>query len=153
MISLHIYGSNPQTLTHSAKCWAVDITHSLLISEPPQKRLPFLHTLACQGQLLGAASCPVTLWGLSGVVPQTDKNNIASKKALLPEGYDKNRPTWLVLTFSRFCIWGGVQATVQGKHRCCQSPPQWRKMRQSLVDCPGSWSWSRPDSGRLLNKQ
>ena len=56
---------------HLEKQWAADITHSLLIRDPPQTCLPFLCRLTCQGQLPAGASSPPTILVSRGVIPHT----------------------------------------------------------------------------------
>lgn len=61
------------TVTHLEKQWAADITHSLLMREPPQTWLPNLCRLTCQGQLPAGASSPPTILVFRGVMPHTGK--------------------------------------------------------------------------------
>lgn len=61
-------------VSHLEKQWAADITHSLLMREPPQTWLPNLCRLTCQGQLPAGASSPPTIRVFSGVMPHTEKN-------------------------------------------------------------------------------
>ena len=56
---------------HLGKQWAAVRTHWLLIREPPQKWLPLLCRLTCQGQAPAGASWPPTIRVLSGAMPQT----------------------------------------------------------------------------------
>ena len=59
------------TVTHLKKQWAADITHSLLMREPPQTWPPNLCRLTCQGQLPAGASSPPTILVFRGVMPHT----------------------------------------------------------------------------------
>lgn len=60
------------TLTHLGKQWAADITHTLLMRDPPQTCPSDIWRLACQGQLPAGAFSPPTILLLSGGVPHTN---------------------------------------------------------------------------------
>ena len=62
-------------VTHLKKQWAADITHSLLMREPPQTWLPNPCRLTCQGQLPTGASSPPTILVFRGVMPHTANNS------------------------------------------------------------------------------
>lgn len=62
--------------TDLEKQWAADMTHSLLMRDPPQTCPPNSCRLTCQGQLPAGASSPPTILGFRGVMPHTADSKV-----------------------------------------------------------------------------